>query len=234
MDKGLENAGIDYFSQLYGATSDQGEPQQTVIDKWRDTLIAKAYRTYSSAHLSESDVLDVGCGYGWLLDAFEGARSLSGVDIAHHAIEQASNRKPERIFKQGNVQNPIPFSHNFDLILAVNVIEHLTDPEAGITSIANATKPGGIVIVHLPTITNWFTEWGYSKLYDSDPTHIYRPSGQTVRELFEQSGFTTLRDSYLPHFLPALTKIWPIHPAYFAIFRKTTNAASELPSSPDQ
>jgi 2-polyprenyl-3-methyl-5-hydroxy-6-metoxy-1,4-benzoquinol methylase len=72
MDKNLENAGIDYFSQLYGATSDQGEPQQTMIDKWRDTFIAKAYRTYSSTHFSESDVLDIGCGYGWLLDAFEG------------------------------------------------------------------------------------------------------------------------------------------------------------------
>ena len=89
MDKGLENAGIDYFSQLYGATSDQGDPQQTMIDKLRDRLIAKAYRTHSSVQISESDVLDVGCGYGWLLDAFEGARSLSGVDIAHHAIEQA-------------------------------------------------------------------------------------------------------------------------------------------------
>ena len=231
MDKNLENAGIDYFSQLYRATSDMGEPQQTVFDKWRDKLIAKAYRRYSSAQLSQSDVLDVGCGYGWLLDAFEGARSLSGIDIAHHAIEEASNRMPQRFFKQANLQDPIPFSHRFDLILAINVIEHLTDPEAGITSIANATKPNGIVIIHLPTITNWFTEWGYSKLYDSDPTHIYRPSGQRVRELFEQSGFETLRDSYLPHFLPALTKIWPIHPAYCAIFRKITDASSELPSS---
>ena len=231
MDKNLENAGIDYFSQLYRATSDMGEPQQTVFDKWRDKLIAKAYRRYSSAQLSQSDVLDVGCGYGWLLDAFEGARSLSGIDIAHHAIEEASNRMPQRFFKQANLQDPIPFSHRFDLILAINVIEHLTDPEAGITSIANATKPNGIVIIHLPTITNWFTEWGYSKLYDSDPTHIYRPSGQKVRELFEQSGFETLRDSYLPHFLPALTKIWPIHPAYCAIFRKITDPSSELPSS---
>lgn len=228
MDKNLENAGIDYFSALYGATSNQGQPQQTVIDKWRDALIAKAYRTYSSTDLSQSDVLDVGCGYGWLLDAFEGARSLSGIDIAHHAIEQASNRMPQRYFKQANLQDPIPFTHSFDLILAINVIEHLSDPEAGITSIANATKAGGIIIVHLPTITNWFTEWGYSKLYDSDPTHIYRPTGTTVRKLFEQAGCETLRDSYLPHFLPALTKIWPIHPAYLAIFRKTTSASSRI------
>lgn len=223
MDKKLENAGIDYFSALYGATSEQGEPQQTSIDRLRDRLIAKAYRRFSSTELSQSDVLDVGCGYGWLLDAFEGARSLSGVDIAHHAVEQAINRRPERFFKQGDAQAPVPFTQKFDLILAINVIEHLPDPEAGVTSISNAIKPGGIVIVHLPTITNWFTEWAYSKLYDSDPTHIYRPTGDTVRDIFEQQGFETLRDSYLPHIFPALTKLWPLHPAYFATFRKTTN-----------
>ena len=224
MDENLENAGIDYFSTLYGATSDQGEPQQTFFDKWRDRSIAKAYRKHTKIELAQSDVLDVGCGYGWLLDAFQGARTLSGVDIAHHAVEQATKRKPERFFKQGNLQEPIPFNHTFDLILVINVIEHLTQPEAGIESISKSTKPGGIVIIHLPTITNWFTKWVYSKTYESDPTHIYRPTGKAVRELFEHAGFETLRDSYLPHIFPALTKIWPIHPAYFAIFRKTTNA----------
>ena len=224
MDENLENAGIDYFSTLYGATSDQGEPQQTFFDKWRDRSIAKAYRKHTKIELAQSDVLDVGCGYGWLLDAFQGARTLSGVDIAHHAVEQATKRKPERYFKQGNLQEPIPFSNTFDLILVINVIEHLTQPEAGIDSISKSTKPGGIVIIHLPTITNWFTKWVYSKTYESDPTHIYRPTGKEVRELFEHAGFETLRDSYLPHIFPALTKIWPIHPAYFAVFRKTTDA----------
>ena len=134
MDENLENAGIDYFSTLYGATSDQGEPQQTFFDKWRDRSIAKAYRKHTKIELAQSDVLDVGCGYGWLLDAFQGARTLSGVDIAHHAVEQATKRKPERFFKQGNLQEPIPFNHTFDLILVINVIEHLTQPEAGTTS----------------------------------------------------------------------------------------------------
>jgi hypothetical protein len=72
----------------------------------------------------------------------------------------------------------------------------------------------------MPTISNWLTRWEYSKLYDSDPTHIYRPSGKTVRKLFEAGGFETLRDSYLPHFPAFLTKVWPIHPAYLAVFRK--------------
>jgi SAM-dependent methyltransferase len=219
-DKNREDAGHEYFSQLYGATSDEGEPQQTFFDKWRDKLLVNTYRKYGKNKLDESDVLDVGCGYGWLLDAFEGANTLCGVDIAHHAVEVAGRRKPERFFKQGDLHDPSPFPQKFDLILAINIIEHLSNPEAGISSIQNSAKPGAIVLVHMPTISNWLTRWEYSKLYDSDPTHIYRPSGKTVRKLFEAAGFETLRDSYLPHFPAFLTKVWPVHPAYLAVFRK--------------
>jgi SAM-dependent methyltransferase len=220
MGSHLEDAGSEYFARLYGAVSEHGEPEQTVVDKWRDKLVANTYRKYSSKELSESDVLDVGCGYGWLLDAFEGARSLSGLDIAHHAVEVAARRKPERNFMQADLHDSNPQSQKFDLILAINVIEHLTNPKAGIESIRNFALPGAIVLVHLPTITNWLTRWEYSKLYDSDPTHIYRPAGEEVRELFEAAGFETLRDSYLPHFPSSLTKVWPVHPAYFAVFKK--------------
>ena len=221
MDENREAAGHEYFSQLYGAISKEGQPQQTVFDKWRDKIMFNIYAKYSSHELSESDVLDVGCGYGWLLDAFEGARSLCGVDIAHHAVEVAAGRKPERFFKQGDLHDPSPFSQKFDLILAINIIEHLSDPEAGIRSISTSAKPEAIVLVHMPTISNWLTRWEYSKLYDSDPTHIYRPSGKSVRKLFEAEGFETLRDSYLPHFPAILTKLWPIHPAYLAVFKKS-------------
>ena len=144
MDKDREIAGHEYFSKLYGATSSEGEPQQTVFDKWRDKILVNAYAKYSSNELSQSDVLDVGCGYGWLLDAFEGAQTLCGVDIAHHAVEVATKRKPERFFKQGDLHDPSPFPQKFDLILAINIIEHLSNPEAGIQSISTSAKPGAM------------------------------------------------------------------------------------------
>lgn len=221
MDKEREDAGHEYFSKLYSAVSEQGAPMQTIFDKWRDKILFNTYAKYSVLDLAQSDVLDVGCGYGWLLDAFEGARTLCGVDIAHHAVEVAAGRRPDRFFKQGDLHDTSPFSQKFDLILAINIIEHLSNPEAGIQSISSSVKPGGIVIIHMPTISNWLTRWEYSKLYDSDPTHIYRPSAKTVRKLFEAKGFETLRDSHLPYFPATLSKVWPIHPAYLAVFKKS-------------
>ena len=92
MDQKRAAAGHEYFSKLYSGASKQGGPQQTIFDKWRDRILFNTYAKYSFLDLSESDVLDVGCGYGWLLDAFQGARSLCGVDIAHHAVEVAAGR----------------------------------------------------------------------------------------------------------------------------------------------
>ena len=215
-----ERADLDYFAKLYGGQDESGEPQQTKIDKLRDGLLVKLYKKYGKTPLGESKVLDVGCGYGWLLDYFEGAKKLAGVDIAHHAVEVAAKRKPDRFFKQGNLENPSPFQETFDLVLAINIIEHLEKPEAGIRSIAGSCHEGSIVLVHMPTIANRLTKWEYSKLYESDPTHIYRPSGRTVRKMFEAAGFSTLRDSYLPHFPAWATKIYPLHPAYLAVFIK--------------
>lgn len=215
-----ENAGVEYFSQLYGSQDIEGKPQQTKLDKVRDQILVRLYEKYGAVPIAESKILDVGCGYGWLLENFSGAAKLAGVDISHHAVEIAAARNPDYFFKQGNLEQPIAFQETFDLVLANNVIEHLNNPVSGINSIAAVCHPNSIVLVHLPTITNSLTRWEYQKLYDADPTHIYRPGGRQVRELFESVGFTTVRDSYLPHFPAWLTKLYPIHPTYLAVFRK--------------
>gem|GEM_PF-394579 len=213
-------AGIEYFAQLYGNQDETGAPTQTKIDLLRDKLLVHFYRKYGNIDLAESLILDVGCGYGWLLENFRGAKKLYGVDISHHAVEIAAKRNPDFVFQQGNVEIPISTTEKFDLVLAINVIEHLVNPEGAVESLAQVSKSGTIVIVHLPTIANALTRWEYGKLYESDLTHIFRPSGKQIRIMFEAKGYKTLRESYLPHYPAWLTKIYPFHPAYLAIFRK--------------
>jgi 2-polyprenyl-3-methyl-5-hydroxy-6-metoxy-1,4-benzoquinol methylase len=210
----------DYFVNLYGAKDDLGNPSQTKIDKLRDGLLVKMYEKYGETSLSSSKVVDIGCGYGWLLDYFEGAQVVCGSDISDHAIEIAAKRKPNRNFKVADIQDGVAIETKFDLVLAINVIEHLPNPEAGIDSICKALVPGGIALVHLPTINNAFNKWEYKYLYDSDPTHIYRPKGKTIREMFEKNGMKTLRDSFLPHYPAWLTRLIPVHPAYLAVYKK--------------
>jgi len=213
-------ASQEYFVDLYGAKDELGNPSQTKIDIFRDKLLVKMFQKYGSVELMNASVIDIGCGYGWLLDYFDLAQRVCGSDISEHAIEVAQKRSPIREFKVADIQNGVAFEDKFDLVLAINVIEHLPNPEAGIKGICEALKPGGITLVHLPTINNVLNKWEYKHLYDSDPTHIYRPKGSEIRRMFEENGLTTLRDSFLPHFPAALTRLIPIHPAYLAVFRK--------------
>jgi len=210
----------DYFAHLYGAKDELGNPSQTKIDKLRDGLLVKLFNRYSHIKLNESSVIDIGCGYGWLLDYFDEAKLICGSDISEHAIEIAQKRKPDRKYKVADIQNGVAFEYKFDLVLAINVIEHLTKPEDGIKAICDALKPGGIALVHLPTINNKFNKWEYKHLYDSDPTHIYRPKGKQIRKMFEANNMKTLRDSFLPHFPALLTRLLPLHPAYLAVYKK--------------
>lgn len=218
----LSSADYDasYFATVYGAASKTGEPQQTRIDRARDRLLVSITQTSLSRPLSECSVVDVGCGYGWLLDNFASAKTLSGSDISEHAISMASRRHPDRDYRQADLLDGPPFEGTFDVILAVNLIEHLTDPRSGVESITALCKPGSVVLVHLPVVDNALGAWIYSKTYANDPTHIYRPTGREVRGFFEQAGFATLRESYLPHRLPKITRHLRLHPSYLAAFRR--------------
>ena len=209
-----------YFASVYGAASETGEPQQTWIDRARDRLLVSIAEESLDRPLSECSVVDVGCGYGWLLDNFDSAKSLAGSDISEHAITMASKRHPDRNYRQADLLDGPPFEGTFNVILAVNLIEHLTDPASGIDSITGLCQPGSVVLVHLPVVDNALGSWIYSKTYANDPTHIYRPTGKQVRTMFEAAGFTTLRESYLPHRLPRITRHLRLHPSYLAVFGK--------------
>lgn len=208
-----------YFRQVYGASSGQDEPSQTLIDRARDRLLARLARRYCAKPLNQSDVVDVGCGYGWLLDAFDDAHSVAGSDISPHAIAMARARRPNRSYRIADLQDGPDFGQTFDVVLAVNLLEHLDRPEDGVGSLRTLCHRGSVVLVHLPVVDNALSRLIYFRTYASDPTHIFRPTGPTVRALFEERGFTLLRASYLPHVAPRLTRHLRLHPSHLAIFR---------------
>lgn len=214
-----DDYGAEYFAGVYGAASQTGEPSQTWIDRSRDQLLVTIARDFAQRPLEQCEVVDVGCGYGWLLDNFTSARRLCGSDISEHAISMAKKRDPAREYRQADLLDGPPFNGTFDIVLAVNLIEHLTDPQVGVESIRSLCRSGSIVLVHLPVVDNAMGKWIYERTYASDPTHIYRPTGRQVRALFEASRFRTLRESYLPHRVPRITRHIRIHPSYLAVFQ---------------
>lgn len=200
-----------YFSILYGAL-----PAQTVPDKLRDRLIRHLVRRYAHG----ARLLEIGCGYGYLLDLFGAGFTRCGTDISAHAIAVATGRLPDVRLVVADIQDGVPFHGRFDAVVAVNIMEHLPHPERGLAAIAAQLEPGGIFVAHLPTISSSLAGWIYERSYARDTTHIYRPSGETFNLLAAEYGLQVVQSLYFP-FWPA--RVWGRlrpHPSYLAVFRR--------------
>jgi SAM-dependent methyltransferase len=205
----------EYFTTLYGAS-----PKQTWADRKRDARVVDLVRRYAPRRSGHDAVLDVGCGFGYLLERFRGRYELYGLDISSVAVRASGLRLDGALLAQANVEQGIPFRRTFQVVLAVNVIEHLVDPRAGVANIARALVPGGLCVVHLPTVNNLLNRVVYRFTYAKDPTHVFRPSGDDVVALFRASGLRLVEQSYAPHVPRPLWNLLRAHPAYLAAFRR--------------
>jgi SAM-dependent methyltransferase len=179
--------------------------------------VVRLVRRHAPPRRHGSALLDIGCGFGYLLHRFRGRYRLVGIDVSTHAARETTARIPGALVVAADVQRPLPFDHPFDVILAINVIEHLPDPTAGAVAIRGALAPGGLCVIHLPTINGPVSRAIYRVAYERDPTHVYRPSGREVRRLFEGAGFEAMEASYAPH-MRWVSGGW--HPALLAAFRR--------------
>jgi SAM-dependent methyltransferase len=201
--------GADYFATLYGST-----PAQTVADKLRDRLIRRLVYTYAHG----GPLLEIGCGFGYLLELFDDRFARHGTDISMHAIAAASRRLPNAALVVADIQDGIPFRGPFDTVVAVNVMEHLPAPGRALDAIASHLRPGGIFVAHLPTISSSLAGWFYERSYARDRTHVYRPSGETFSQLVASSGFRVLRAMYFPFWPDLLWRRLRPHPSFLAVF----------------
>lgn len=103
--------------------------------------------------LENLKLLDIGCGGGlvsvplYLLKA-----NVTGIDASSNNIKIARNyseRKGYNInYITGTIENLAIEQHNkYDVILALEVIEHVNDFKFFLSQIAALSKPGGIVII---------------------------------------------------------------------------------------
>lgn len=181
--------------------------------------MAALVERHASAPRPDSRLLDIGCGYGHLLGRFAGRYRLFGVDLSPHAAAEAQRRLPDAAILTADIVRGFPFEDAFDVVLAINVIEHLDDPRSAVGAISRALVPGGICVAHLPTINGPVSRAIYRFAYAKDPTHVYRPSANEVRKVFASQGLAELEGSFSPHRRWLGSRLgW--HPAYLAVFRR--------------
>lgn len=173
-----------------------------------------------------SKILDFGCG--------EGALSLRLKDNGYDVVAVDMNKedfKPSNIeFIQLDFNNSIAvkeftdkYREKFDLVLGIEVIEHLHNPWAYIANLKEFVKPNGFILVTTPNITSWLSrlKFLFTGVLHSFSDHDVRTSGhitpihESLLKLifnYENVELCTIKS------VGTLPKIWlafsPVHTTY--------------------
>jgi len=120
---------------------------------WARDLIARHFKLEPrpGAPLGGMSLLDVGCGAGLFAEPLArlGA-DVVGVDPAPAAIEAARRHAEETgarlAYRAATVEDMAAEERRFDVVSAMEVIEHAADSKAFVASAARLVKPGGLLL----------------------------------------------------------------------------------------
>lgn len=160
----------------------------------RRNLIFELLQKYKISKTAK--IFDFGCGSGYTVGYLQRmGYDASGADVSAEAIEFGLSRGVRHlsVVQGGEISHP---ERGFDLILALDVIEHIEDDSGVIRGIERALKPGGMAIITVPAY-QWM--WG---VQDEIARHFRRYTMSGLTGMVKRySGFKVVRKTYFNTFL---------------------------------
>ena len=158
-------------------------------------------RNLAKRGLTGGDLLEIGSGYGYLLDEarlFFNRRV--GTEFSSKGAEIARATGVE-VFVGGIEQ--VPPGAKFDCVVATQVIEHVYEPLSFVKRLANYTKPGGHIILATPDIGGVLRKFmGRRWPSFKAPEHVIYFDFRTLSSLMSQAGLDRVRRFPYPHAFP--------------------------------
>jgi len=160
----------------------------------KKAIILETIARYTNLNPS-STILDIGCGSGLMLNALEGLGNTSGMDMSDDAI-QFSQEIFRGGIRKGYLPDNVPFPENqFDLITALDVIEHIDDDVQSLKTIKELLTATGTAIITVPA---YMFLWSH---FDEINEHKRRYTLTELKNKLEQAGFRIEKISYYNTFL---------------------------------
>jgi 2-polyprenyl-6-hydroxyphenyl methylase/3-demethylubiquinone-9 3-methyltransferase len=194
---------LDYHGEIYKAGGDPvrdsykldtlRSPREhlTVPVRWYIHRLASGFL---GAFPAKGKLLDVGCGAGAFAKMTEELGfEVYAFDPAEEAIKYAREKLRLKNTIAGTIEDIPPDWHSFDVISAIEVIEHVESPRELVSRIYELLKPGGHFIVSVPNRNRLVMKfWGVPE-WDVPPNHLTRWSKQVLVFFLADLGFVDVQ-----------------------------------------
>lgn len=148
-------------------------------------VIARNFRANA-----ETKILDIGCGAGLMLNDLSRIGETFGMDNADEAIA-LSREIFDGTVRTGYLPDQVPYPEGaFNLVTALDVIEHIDDDVASLKAVRSLLADGGKAIITVPAYMFLWTE------FDDINEHKRRYTRGELDEKLRQAGFSVEKISY--------------------------------------
>jgi 2-polyprenyl-3-methyl-5-hydroxy-6-metoxy-1,4-benzoquinol methylase len=140
-------------------------------------------------HLPTSNLLDIGCGNGYLLDeAIKLGWNAKGIDYSDKTVNYAVSKlcldvKKENILQYKNISK-------YNLLTLNQVIEHFTNPTQLIKKCYSLLNKNGYIYIATPNIDSFLSKVTKDKfVYLIPPLHLTYFNDKSMKILLKKQGF---------------------------------------------
>ena len=134
-------------------------------------------------------ILDVGCGTGLMMEKLSSLGRVWGIDCSSEAVGYACKRGLAQV-RQISCEKLNDPNGSYDVIICLDVLEHIKDEKAALCSLMRVLAPGGLLVVTVPAFRFLWSA------YDVILGHQRRYGRSELIATLRGAGFDVLRASY--------------------------------------
>lgn len=156
------------------------------------------------------DILEAGCGYGGNLSALAQFGCVHGFELDQDARDYAIATTGTPVAFGKLPDQPGFADCRFDLIVMLDVLEHIDDDVASLARLRTMLRPGGLILITVPALP-----WLWSK-HDEIHHHKRRYSPKTLRRALRDARLNPVKFGFFNSILLPLAILQRLGAKLFA------------------
>jgi len=138
---------------------------------------------------NKGKLLDIGAGFGLLTSVIYRLGNFNIAVVEPECKPYFLKNIPKKIFKK-NLEDFLKINNEkFDLILLMDILEHLKNPKKSLLQIRKILKDNGVLVIQLPNYKSLMAKicknWSWWMIED----HKYFFSPKSIKKLIKKAGF---------------------------------------------